>query len=156
MSLAGRLAEYQYLHFAAHGILGAGAGFPPALVLSLAALPSTGADDGFLNVGEVSQLRMNSDLVVLSACRSARGELRTGEGVTGLARGFLNAGSRGVVCSLWTVDDRDTADTMIDIYRQLDRGVPAAIALRTTKLRQIREGKHPFDWAPFILIGSSD
>lgn len=153
---AERLADYRYLHFAAHGILGSGREFPPALMLSAATTEGSNGDDGILNVSEVSRLRLNADLVVLSACRSASGEIRTGEGITGLARSFLGAGSRGVISSLWTVDDRDTVDTMVDFYRQLERNEPVATALRKIKLRMIQDGKHPFEWAPFVLIGDSN
>ena len=69
-----------------------------------------GVNDGFLRLDEVTRLRLNADLVVLSACRTGQGRLYSGEGVTGLARAFLYAGSRGVVSSLWSVDDRETAD----------------------------------------------
>lgn len=150
---SGRLFEYRFLHFATHGILG-GPDFPTALVLSMDGV-AQGEEDGLLTVSEVSRLRLNADLVVLSACRSARGELHSGEGVTGLARAFLNSGTRGVVCSLWTVDDESTAAVMGAFYQQLNRGIPASAALRAEKQRMIREGKHPFDWAPFILIGSN-
>jgi CHAT domain-containing protein len=153
---SGRLAEYRYLHFATHGVLGAARDVPPALVLSLVAGPPPDAEDGLLTVREVSELRLNADLVVLSACRSAHGELRTGEGITGLARGFLSAGARGVVCSLWAVDDRDTAALMTEVYEQVGRGLPAAEALRAAKLRLIRDGKRPYDWAPFVLVGGSN
>ncbi len=153
---SGRLADYCYLHFATHGFLGAGRTVPPALVLSLVPGQPPDTEDGLLNVMEVIELRLNADLVVLSACRSAHGELHTGEGITGLARGFLNAGTRGVVCSLWAVDDRDTAALMVEFYNQIGRGVPAATALRDAKLRLIREGRHPYDWAPFVLVGASN
>jgi CHAT domain-containing protein len=102
---------------------------------------------------EVLNLKLNADLVVLSACRTGRGLLADGEGVTGLARAFLYAGSRGVLCSLWAVDDRETAQLMTAMYGGLKNRQPTAAALRAAKLEQIRAGKPPFYWAPFILIG---
>jgi CHAT domain-containing protein len=73
--------------------------------------------------------------------------------VTGLARAFLYAGSRGVVCSLWAVDDRETATFMAQLYGGLKDGQAAADALRAAKLDMIRARKPPVYWAPFILIG---
>jgi CHAT domain-containing protein len=73
--------------------------------------------------------------------------------VRGLARAFLYAGSRGVVCSLWAVEDEQTAAFMKAMYGRLKDGRPAADALRDTRLDMIRAGKAPLCWAPFILIG---
>ena len=73
--------------------------------------------------------------------------------MTGLARAFLYAGSRGVVCSLWAVDDRETATFMAHLYGGLKEGQAAADALRAAKLEIIRAKKAPVYWAPFILIG---
>jgi CHAT domain-containing protein len=154
----GLLARARYVHFATHGILGLDTGQPPALVLSLVGNDGArdtdgGINDGFLRLDEVTRLKLNADLVVLSACETGKGRLYAGEGVTGLARAFLYAGSRGVVCSLWAVDDRETAALMGDLYGGLKDGKPAADALRAAKLDMIRAGKPPVFWAPFILIG---
>jgi CHAT domain-containing protein len=157
-SAKGLLARARYVHFATHGILGLDTGQPPALVLSLVGNDGArdedgGINDGFLRLDEVTRLQLNADLVVLSACETGRGRLYAGEGVTGLARAFLYAGSRGVVCSLWSVDDRETATFMAELYGGLKDGQSAADALRAAKLAMIRERKPPVYWAPFILIG---
>jgi CHAT domain-containing protein/tetratricopeptide (TPR) repeat protein len=157
-SAKGLLAQARYVHFATHGILGLDTGQPPALVLSLVGNDGKrdedgGVNDGFLRLDEVTRLQLNADLVVLSACETGRGRLYAGEGVTGLARAFLYAGSRGVVCSLWAVDDRETASFMAQLYGGLKDGQAAGDALRAAKLAMIREGKPPVYWAPFILIG---
>jgi tetratricopeptide (TPR) repeat protein/CHAT domain-containing protein len=154
----GLLARARYVHFATHGILGLDTGQPPALVLSLVGNDGQrdaegGVNDGFLRLDEVTRLKLNADLVVLSACETGKGRLYAGEGVTGLARAFLYAGSRGVLCSLWAVDDRETANLMTQMYAGLKDGKSAAEALRAAKLAMIREGKAPVYWAPFILIG---
>jgi CHAT domain-containing protein/Tfp pilus assembly protein PilF len=154
----GLLGRARYVHFATHGILGLDTGQPPALVLSLVGNDGErdadgGVNDGFLRLDEVTRLRLNADLVVLSACETGKGRLSAGEGVTGLARAFLYAGSRGVVCSLWSVDDRETAHLMAQLYAGLKDGQPAADALRAAKLEMIRAGKAPLYWAPFIIIG---
>jgi CHAT domain-containing protein/Tfp pilus assembly protein PilF len=154
----GLLARARYLHFATHGILDLDTGQPPALVLSLVGNDGKrdgdgGINDGFLRLDEVTRLQLNADLVVLSACETGKGRLYAGEGVTGLARAFLYAGSCGVVCSLWAVDDRETATFMAHLYGGLKDGRAAADALRAAKLEMIRAQKPPVFWAPFILIG---
>jgi CHAT domain-containing protein len=149
-SRQGELGQARYVHFAVHGILGLDVGRQPSLVLSLV---GAGDEDGFLQLDEVTDLKLNADLVVLSACRSGQGRLSNGEGVRGLARAFLYAGSRGVLCSLWPVADRDTSDLMASVYRQLKAGRPAPDALRAAQLALIEEGRPPRCWAPFILIG---
>jgi tetratricopeptide (TPR) repeat protein len=150
-SAAGALRPYRYIHFATHGILGLADGTPPSLVLSLAG--DQHGEDGFLTLGEVTGLRLNADLVVLSACQTGQGKLYNAEGVSGLARAFLYAGSRAVLCSLWRVDDEATAGLMTDIYAGLKAQKPAADALREAQLRMIADGQSPLYWAPFILIG---
>jgi CHAT domain-containing protein len=153
----GWLAQARYVHFATHGILGLDVGKQPALVLSLVGTSGKqdedGTDDGFLQLDEVSGLKLNADLVVLSACQSGQGRLHNGEGVSGLARVFLYAGSRGVVCSLWSVDDAATAELMQGLYRRLRDGQNAADALRAAKLDMLKDRRAPLYWAPFILMG---
>ena len=132
-------------------------GTAAALVLSQRAVPKGefGNEDAesFLRMDEITGLKLNADLVVLSACKSGQGRLRQGEGVTGLARAFLYAGSKGVVCSLWSVDDRETANLMVDFYGRLQAGKSAPEALRESQVAMIRDGKAPLYWAPFIVIG---
>jgi CHAT domain-containing protein len=156
-SQEGELARARYLHFATHGILGLDTGQPPALVLSLVGTTGRrdewGVDDGFLRLDEVLALKLNADLVVLSACRSGQGRLYNGEGVSGLARAFLHAGSRGVVCSLWNVDDAATSTLMQGMYARLQKGEAAGEALRQAQLELLRAGRPAYYWAPFILIG---
>lgn len=149
-STAEKMAKARYVHFASHGILGVDKGKQPALVLNLV---GNSGEDGFLEMDEITNLKLNADLVVLSACRTGQGRMARGEGVTGLARAFLYAGSKGVVCSLWSVDDRETSNLMVDFYSHLQNGHSAAEALREAKLAMIRAGKSPLYWAPFILIG---
>jgi CHAT domain-containing protein/Tfp pilus assembly protein PilF len=149
-STSGHLSRYRYLHFATHGILGLDSGQQPALVLSLV---GDKKEDGFLQLDEVANLKLNADLVVLSACRSGQGRLYNGEGVKGLARAFLYAGSRAVLCSLWQVEDRETAHLMVSFYNRLKAGQRPADALQATQLDMIHQRKAPLFWAPFVLIG---
>ena len=150
-SAAGTLVRHRYVHFATHGLLRMADAIQPALVLSLTGDQS--GEDGFLRLDEVTSLRLNADLVVLSACQTGQGQLYNAEGVNGLARAFLYAGSRGVLCSLWRVEDESTAALMADIYAGLKAKKSAADALREAQLRMIAAGQPPLYWAPFIFIG---
>ena len=151
-SRSGKLAQARYLHFAVHGDLGLGNGRQPSLILSLFG-NGPGEDDGLLRMDDVTNLRLNADLVVLSACKSGQGQLYGGEGVRGLARAFLHAGSMAVVCTLWSIDDGETADLMTDLYGRLRNREDAHDSLRAARIALIRAGKAPLAWAPFVLIG---
>lgn len=139
------------VHFATHGILNEKQPRLSGLVLSR---PLGPGEDGYLQFYEIFNLRLNADLVTLSACETALGETVSGEGVMGLTRAFHYAGARSLVVSLWQVDDRRTSDLMILFYRNLD-GSGKADALQRSKLAMIREGALPYHWAPFILSGDS-
>jgi len=152
-SRSGRLAKAGLLHFAVHGSLAPSRASQPCLVLSVFGRGDRSTEDGLLGLEEVTQLRLNADLVILSACETSLGTIYGGEGVLSLARAFLHAGSRGVLCSLWTVDDRSTSDLMIECYKGLKAGRTAADALRGAQLEMIARGAAPRVWAPFILIG---
>ena len=116
-------------------------------------LPATSSgEDGILRLDEVTGLKLNADMVVLSACRTG-GPLYKAEGVMGLARAFLFAGSRCVVCSLWRVPDQATPRLMTDFYSGLRTNETGADSLRTAQLRMIAADEPPLLWAPFILIG---
>jgi len=88
-----------------------------------------------------------------AAIEPDRERMRNGEGVDSLSRAFLYAGSRAVLCSLWSVADRETAELMTDVYRHLRAGQSSQDALREAQLAMIRQGKPPYFWAPFVLIG---
>jgi len=150
------LLRFRHVHLATHGILGGevpGVG-EPALVLG-----EEPGEDGFLTASEVERLKLDADLTVLSACNTGSGEYFTGEGVMGLSRSFLLAGSRAVVVSLWPVASKATERFMVDLYGHL-RTLPTAEALRRAKLDMIERARrsggpeaHPFFWAPFIVFG---
>jgi CHAT domain-containing protein len=118
-----------------------------------------GGGGALLGISDILSLSLSADLVVLSACRSGEGEAVRGEGLAGLTRAFLNAGSRAVVVSLWDVPDRSAADFMEDFYGGLAHGQDAAAALRASKLHflasQVPGRDRILRWAPFILIGDS-
>jgi CHAT domain-containing protein/tetratricopeptide (TPR) repeat protein len=148
------LDGYRVLHFATHGLLDTERPQFTGLALSVA---GGGADDGFLRVDEVFNLRLGSPLVVLSACETGLGRERRGEGVIGLTRAFMYAGAPTVGVSLWSVADRSTAELMPDFYKRYlaaQAHAPAA-ALRAAQQQMIAGKKYsaPFYWAPFVLVG---
>ena len=105
---------------------------------------------------DIYGLRLSADLVVLSACGTALGQYRSGDGMIGLARAFNCAGARNVVASLWSVDDASTKDLMIMFYKEIKKGMPYNRALATAKRNFIQENRqyaHPYYWAGFVLNG---
>ena len=149
------LKPFRILHIATHGLLDAARPQFSGVVLSL--VGNKEGQDGFLRTDEIFNLRLGSPLVMLSACQTGLGKEKRGEGVMGLTRAFMYAGAPLVGVSLWSVDDKPTADLMADFYKQLlskDGAKPAA-ALRSARLNMIAGRKYsaPFYWAPFVLIG---
>jgi CHAT domain-containing protein len=116
-------------------------------------------ENGFLQLNDIYNLRLSAELTVLSACDTGLGKDIRGEGLMGLTRGFMFAGSRSVVASLWKVDDRATAVLMSHFYEaMLQKGLPPAAALRWAKeeLRKEPAWQAPFFWAGFVLQGEYD
>lgn len=110
--------------------------------------------DGALTLAEVSATRLRAGLVVLSACDTMISRLAPGDEVLGLARGFLLAGARTVVATLWSVPDDTTAGLMADLHAACARGEAPAAALRAARLRLAARQPHPFHWAPFVVYGA--
>jgi CHAT domain-containing protein len=150
-ALVKRDAErYLLLHFASHGV------FDGVRPLASGLLLSAGdGEDGRLTVGELFGLRLDADLVVLSACETGLGKLRGGDDLIGLSRGFFYAGASSIIGSLWQVSDEATALLMTSFYISLEKR-PLAAALRDAQL-EVRKSEysHPFYWAPFQLTGWS-
>jgi CHAT domain-containing protein len=149
-----KLDQYRYVHFAAHGVVDEENPGRSGIILSL---DVSGKEDGILQMAEIMRLKLNADLVTLSACRTGLGKLVNGEGVLGLTRAFLYAGTRSVLASLWNVNDTATAELMTAFYQNLRRDLSKDEALRRAKL-QMLDGKHPawhhpYFWASFVLIG---
>lgn len=152
---SGELEQYKVLHFATHGFVNSER---PELSGLLLAQDSTGGEDGVLYSGEIYTLKLNADLVVLSACETGLGKIQKGEGIIGLTRALLYAGAKNIIVSLWQVADESTSELMIDFYKNtlLGKGqLSYSEALGNAKLKMINEGKyaHPLFWSPFILIG---
>src|SRR5262249_16981447 len=116
-----------------------------------------GSRPELLSAEEIVSLRLDSDLVVLSACRSGEGEPLRGEGLVGLTHAFLHAGSRAVVVSLWDVPGPFTVGLMRELYGGLVTGRSAPAALREAKLRFLNSDvpgrSRILRWAPFVLVG---
>lgn len=145
------LSDFKIIHLAAHGYFDEVNWWRSALLLGKT---KGSTEDGLLQPLDISRLDLNSDLVVLSACQSGNGELQKGEGILGFSMAFLAAGSASVVSSLWNVDDASTAQFMKSFYRHLLNGDTKAAALRSSKIEMMRlENRHPFYWAPFVLMG---
>ena len=142
--------QYRILHFAVHGIFDAENPLNSALLLA-----GNGVSQGLLRAGDLYQLRLNNDLTTLSACETALSAISKGDDVIGFTRGFLYAGTRSIVSSLWKVDDRATRDLMIGFYERIPR-MAKDKALREAQLRVKQRYPHPFYWAAFQLTGLPD
>lgn len=120
-------------------------------------LPADGQDDGILNALEIAQTDLRGlDLVVLSACQTALGDIIVGQGVFGLQRGFKKAGANSILMSLWEVDDEVTSKFMIEFYRQWTSGKTKMEALKMAQSVIKQEYQDPRHWAAFILLDALD
>ena len=164
------LPSARYAHFATHGLADPQQPRHSFLALTIPEGLPPKRENGLLQAWEiVDQLRLDTDLVVLSACVTALGPLQTGEGLMSLSRAFQVAGARTVAASLWPVADASTAELMIRFYGHLLEGVPKDEALRAAQLELIHDGpfllpdgeggkverdfSSPYYWAAFQLIG---
>jgi CHAT domain-containing protein len=146
----------RYLHFAGHGLLDERFPLNSALALTIPERPGEGQANGLLQAWEIfEQMRIDADLVTLSACETGLGKEQGGEGLMGLTRAFQYAGARTVLASLWSVGDDSTADLMTRFYGHLKAGRTKDEALRAAQLEMIRARgtSHPFQWAAFQLAG---
>ncbi len=149
------LQEFRYIHFATHGLVDSR--YPGLSALVLSQFDERGRpEDGFLRLNDIYNLKLDADLVVLSACDTALGREVRGEGLIGLTQGFMSAGARALVASLWQVPDRATADLMRQFYGyMLDDHLKPAAALRRAQLWSAsqRRWSDPYYWGGFVLVG---
>jgi CHAT domain-containing protein len=151
----GLLAQYRIVHFATHGLTNDE--HPELSGLLLSMVDEEGqTEDGFLQLHEIYNLNLPVDMVVLSACETGLGKKVRGEGLIGLTRGFMYAGAKRVVSSLWQVNDASTSKLMKYFYQaMLKDGMPPAAALRAAQLEMLKqpERQPPYYWAAFELQG---
>jgi len=150
------LSEYRIVHFATHSVIDKEHPDRSGLILSL--VDENGhPQNGFLRVGDIFNLKLSADLVVLSACHSGLGKEMGGEGLIGLTRGFMYAGTSRVVTSLWAVDDKATAELMCRFYRHMLEGKhespDSALRIAQIEMWKDQRWRQPYYWGAFVLHG---
>lgn len=142
-------SKYSIIHLAVHGVFDLDKPLNSALLLA-----ADRNNDGLLRAADLYNLSLSADLVTLSACETALGKVATGDDVVGFTRGFLYAGARSLISSLWQVDDEATRDLMVNFYTNLSR-MSKDEALRQAQLKAKKQYPHPYYWAAFLLTGSA-
>ncbi|MEM9984440.1 MAG: CHAT domain-containing tetratricopeptide repeat protein [Bacteroidota bacterium] len=144
--------KYRILHFSSHAAVN-----DQNPLYSFVQLSPKETEDGRLEIAELFGLRLQAELVVLSACETAMGQYQPGEGILNLAQGFSYAGARSVLTTWWPVNDATSAQLMERFYQGLAEGQTRSEALRNAQLAQIDSGDpllaHPFFWAGYQLSG---
>lgn len=149
------IGRYRIVHFATHGLVNNEHPELSGVVLSL--VDEKGRPlNGFLRLYDLYNLKLSAELVVLSACQTALGREIKGEGLIGLTRGFMYAGSPRVVASLWQIDDRASAEMMKRFYEGMfSQKLPPAAALKAAQISMFKDKRwrSPYYWAAFTLQG---
>lgn len=157
LSNSGELKDYNIIHFATHGITIPQA--PELSALVLTQVETDTVDDGYLRMGEISNLKMQADFVNLSGCETGLGKIYGGEGVVGLTQAFLIAGANGLSVSLWQVSDESTALFMTELYKLVESSNMSYLKAMTEIKRRFIHGEYgdkytqPFYWGPFVYYG---
>lgn len=149
------LSQYRMIHFGTHGLLNSENPQLSGIVLSLVD-PQGKPQDGFLGLTQVYNLKLPAELVVLSACQTGLGQNIQGEGLVGLTRGFMYAGTPRVVASMWSVDDAATAELMQRFYQGMlkqNRTPAAALRAAQVEMWQQQKWRSPYYWAAFVMQG---
>lgn len=149
-----RLDNYKIIHFATHSRVDNNRPTHSHIILSLDDDPT---ENGLLEAREIFNLKLNADLIILSACETGLGKFIKGEGIEGLNRTFFYAGSSSVLMSLWPVNDQATYQLMERFYTYLRDSEPIMDSLRKAKLEMIKSDvlSHPFYWAGFVISGKA-
>jgi CHAT domain-containing protein/tetratricopeptide (TPR) repeat protein len=143
--------QASFIHVASHGEFDSGKPLQSSLILATDT-PGAALDTGRLTVSDIYQLKLDAELVTLSACETGLGQVANGDDVVGLTRGFLYAGTSTVIASLWQVDDEATAFLMLRMYEHMRQG-GTSDALRQAQMETRAKFPHPFYWASFYLTG---
>ena len=156
LSANGELANYRYLHFAAHGYFDPN--FPAYSSLVLAPEGPEPERDGYVTIGEWVGMNLKSELTLLSACNTARGETVSGEGLMGLSYALYVAGNTNTVLTLWPVADEETAEFVSSLLTKIKAGQSHAHAITAVKREFMTHAdprkRNPYFWAPFVLYGA--
>ena len=149
------LKQYRFLQFATHGIVDTTNPELSGIILSQVDKQGKPLEKGYLRLGDIFNLDLGAELVVLSACETGLGKNVKGEGLVGLTRGLMYAGSKRAVVSLWQVDDEGTSQLMPLFYKAILRGESPTSALRDAQLQlwQQKQWQNPYYWAAFTLQG---
>ncbi len=145
-----KMPQASIIHLATHGLLDDVRGLGSAI-----ALAPSGSDDGLLTAEEIFDMKLQANLVVLSACNTGEGRI-TGDGVIGLSRALISAGVPSVIVSLWAVPDAPTSELMQAFYQNLQKNPNKAQALRQAMLTTMKTHPQPRNWAAFTLIGEAE
>ncbi|MEG4225807.1 CHAT domain-containing tetratricopeptide repeat protein [Microcoleus sp. N9_A4] len=145
-----KMPQASIIHLATHGLLDDVRGLGSAI-----AMAPSGSDDGLLTAEEIFDMKLQANLVVLSACNTGEGRI-TGDGVIGLSRALISAGVPSVIVSLWAVPDAPTSELMQSFYQNLQNNPDKAQALRQAMLTTMKTHPGPRNWAAFTLIGESE
>ncbi|MDJ1174156.1 CHAT domain-containing protein [Roseofilum capinflatum] len=153
-NIAQQIENAPLIHLATHGLLDEleVLGFRTPGALALTPTGNTRATDGWLTSEEILDLNLTAQLVVLSACNTGRGDI-TGDGIIGLSRSLIAAGTPSVLVSLWAVPDAPTSELMQAFYRELPTSNNRAAALRQAMLTTLETFPNPKAWAGFTLVG---
>jgi len=156
LSDSGALLKYPIVHFACHGFFDDNLTPQAALVFSEVSglIKNESSENGYLSIEEIALLQLRARMVMLSACQTGLGNIRRGDGMSGLARAFMVAGSQNVGVSLWEINDVATAEFMWSVYRKVIReGKNFREAYREAKeeFRSSEEWSHPYYWAGFTM-----
>jgi len=153
---AKKLKDYRYLLFATHGVLPDEVG---GIAQSALVLSNPLKEEGYLTMADAFTLELNADFINLSACNTGGGKTVKGEGIMGLTRAFMYAGTPAIGVTLWYVESQSAQELSIGIFENLKAGKNMAEALRQIKLKMIAgkasdaSYKYPYYWAPFVVYG---
>lgn len=149
-NLKANIADYPIIHLATHACVNK----------ENPMLSQIHFSNGALTSYDIQNLNSRPELVMLSACNTASGEVIEGEGVIGLSRGFFEAGVKGVQSSLWSINDKSSSEIVINVYQNMKDGMSKSDALRSAKLDYLQKAdklrSHPYYWAALIHIGNDN